>query len=80
MEKRVQYGRPRPQETIDRDKMILRLLGEGPKSRNRLIQDTGLKPSLVWLSLDRLRRAGEIKLCQGIGERVWTSNVNKPCP
>lgn len=39
-----------------------------------------ISPSQVWLSLDRLRKEGRVKLCQGIGERVWTSAVDKPCP
>jgi len=81
----VYRGRPRPEETVRRDIRVLDILQSGPMSRNRIwerlnIGGDPVSPSQVWLSLDRLRREGKVKLCQGIGERVWTSMVDQPCP
>lgn len=81
----VPRGRPRPEETIRRDELVLSILKGQPMSRNRLWEKLSTEgdlasPSQVWLSLDRLRKEGRVKLCQGIGERVWTSNVDEPCP
>lgn len=73
-------GRPRPEETIRRDERILALVRQKPMSRNQICEKTRLSGSLVWLSLNRLRLAGEVKLCQGIGERVWTADTGSPCP
>lgn len=83
-EERVFRGRPRPEETIKRDERVLSLLREQPMSRNRIWEklslEESLSPSQVWLSLDRLRREGKVKLCQGIGERVWSCKIDEPCP
>lgn len=83
-EKTAVRGRPRPEETIRRDERVLSLLKTQPMSRNRIWEKLSLEeplsPSQVWLSLDRLRREGKVKLCQGIGERVWSCDVDKPCP
>lgn len=84
-EKTAPRGRPRPEETIRRDEHVLRILRSGAMSRNRLWEKLSaegdlVSPSQVWLSLDRLRRDGRVKLCQGIGERVWTCKIDEPCP
>jgi len=77
-------GRPRPEETIRRDERVLKILSAGPLSRNTLWEKLNeaetVSASQVWLSLDRLRREGRVKLCQGIGQRVWSSRVDEPCP
>lgn len=74
-------GRPRPQETIDRDRRVLAYLEqEGPQTRNRLAEALGEEKSKVWLALDRLRREGKVQLCDGGSEVVWTSRVGVPCP
>lgn len=84
LDEEVIRGRPRPEETIRRDELVLSFLRDQPLSRNRvwekLSETETVSPSQVWLSLDRLRRAGKVKLCQGIGERVWSSRVDEPCP
>lgn len=84
-EKEALRGRPRPEETIRRDERVLSLLKEQSMSRNRLWEKLSaegdlVSPSQVWLSLDRLRKEGKVKLCQGIGERVWSREVDEPCP
>jgi len=76
----VKLGRPRPIETIERDRNILTLLRDGPLSRNQICERTNLPGMKVWLSLDRLRKTGQVKLCQGIGERIWTVDVDNHCP
>lgn len=76
-------GRPRPEETIRRDKAVLASLKQhGPQTRNALADRLGEGKSKVWLSLDRLRRDGLVRLCgpQGGPDAVWTSEVAKPCP
>lgn len=75
-------GRPRPQEAIERDAMILSCLKDnGPQTRNTLRDGLGLSDSITYLSLSRLRRQGLVKLCQGAaGDRQWSADVNGPCP
>lgn len=83
-EKEALRGRPRPEETIRRDERVLSLLRGQSMSRNRiwekLSETETVSPSQVWLSLDRLRKEGKVKLCQGIGERVWSCRIDEPCP
>jgi hypothetical protein len=74
-------GRPRPEEAIQRDASVLKLLKSGPLTRNQLRDATGLTGTIVYLSLSRLRREGKVKLCQGTaGNRVWSTDVSGPCP
>lgn len=72
-------GRPRPQETIDRDRRILAYLRqEGPQTRNALAEALDEEKSKVWLSLNRLRRDGLVQFCDASG--IWTTEVSVPCP
>ena len=67
-------GRPRSPETIERDDRVLKLLtADGPATREMLVERmNGVKPSLVYLALWRLRRAGHVERVTGDGERhVW---------
>ena len=77
-------GRPRPQETIDRDNRILEhLRANGAQTRNALADALNEPRTKVWLSLDRLRKDGLVRKCTSSGEgseMVWTSEVNQPCP
>jgi DNA-binding MarR family transcriptional regulator len=74
-------GRPRPLAAIERDAMLLALLRKGPKTRNQICKETGLATSIVYLSLDRLRKRDKVKLCQGpAAERLWSVDVDSPCP
>lgn len=80
----VSRGRPRPTETIHRDKRVMDLLSSQPLSRNELWEhlsnEEPISPSQVWLSLNRLRKIGQIKKCAGAGEYVWTAQLDLPCP
>lgn len=76
-------GRPRPQESIDRDNAILAYLKEnGPQTRNGLAMALLIDKTKTYLALDRLRRAGLVQLCGAKGgpDALWTSDVSKPCP
>lgn len=76
-------GRPRPQETIDRDNAVLAHLRlNGPLTRNQIAESLGEDKGKVWLALDRLRRGGLVTLCgaQGGPDATWTTEVNVPCP
>lgn len=81
-EKKVR-GRPRPQETIDRDAAVLALLRSGEAmSRNRIAEALGEEKVKVWLSLDRLRRKRLVRTCartSGPG-LLWSAEVDRPCP
>lgn len=76
-------GRPRPQETIERDRKILKVLRDsGPRSRNQLAEELGEEKVKVWLALDRLRRDGLVRTCaktSGAG-LLWSAEVDRPCP
>lgn len=60
-------GRPRPQDVLQRDDRTLELLREGPKTRNELAEALGVKPDTAYLSLYRLRRAGQVEKIHGEG-------------
>lgn len=80
-ESRRSRGRPRPEEAIERDTSVLALLKKGPLTRNELRDGLGLTDSITYLSLARLRREGLVKLCQGpAAERLWSVDVDGPCP
>lgn len=81
-QKRRPRGRPRPQETIERDRRVLeQLRAHGPQSRNDLADALGESRSLVWLSLNRLRNDGLVAICTATeNAAVWTVEVDAPCP
>jgi len=56
-------GRPRPQETINRDRQAARLLLNGAKTRNELRTALGgdTKESQAYLALCRLRDVGYVE-------------------
>lgn len=76
-------GRPRPPETVERDEKILALLTyHGPRTRNGIAIELGIPVTKVYLSLDRLRRDGKVRICAdtaGPGS-VWSADVGTPCP
>jgi uncharacterized membrane protein len=77
-------GRPRPQETIERDNKILKYLREnGARTRNDLAEVLGEERSKVWLALDRLRSQGLVRMCASASpgpDMLWTAEVDTPCP
>ena len=67
-------GRPRPAETIERDRAILDLLKDHPDglTRNAIAEAMGIEKVKAYLSLDRLRK-------QGLAEKTKpeTSNADR---
>jgi hypothetical protein len=50
-------GRPRPDATIERDKIVYeQIRNGGPQTRKQIVEATGLKGNEVYLSLYRLNR------------------------
>lgn len=68
-------GRPRPQSTIDRDQQVLQALADGGKTREDLVTATGLGKNQVYLSLYRLRVAGQVERTRDGGKHLWKSTV-----
>lgn len=65
-------GRPRAQETIERDDAVRTALGEGPLTKDQLVEKLSLKPELVYLSLWRLRKTGQVEKVSTDGSRhLW---------
>lgn len=76
-------GRPRPPETIARDRAILEYLKRnGATTRNTLAEALGLGKTITYLALNRLRLEGTVRLCGPAGgpDAVWTTEVEAPCP
>ena len=76
-------GRPRPEETINRDAAVLAHLQlHGPQSRNQLAESLGLSLTITYLSLDRLRRDGKVRTCADTAgpTTIWSADVGAPCP
>lgn len=69
---RPRRGRPRSQETIQRDDVIATALNEGPLTKDKLVEKLGLKPEHVYLSLWRLRKAGKVvKVSDDSSRHLW---------
>jgi predicted transcriptional regulator len=72
-------GRPRPQDTIERDeKVYAALLASGkPATRDQIAEMSGIKPSFAYLSLIRLRDAGAVRRStaedEGAGSHAWVA-------
>lgn len=76
-------GRPRPQETIKRDEAVLAYLRDhGPQTRNDLSAALLLPKVATYLTLNRLRDQGLVRICaaQGGPNVLWTTEVSAPCP
>jgi Mn-dependent DtxR family transcriptional regulator len=56
-------GRPRPQETIQRDDRLVRVLEEAPDSMTKyeLAEALEVSPSVVYLALRRLKADGRVR-------------------
>jgi Mn-dependent DtxR family transcriptional regulator len=66
-------GRPRPAATVERDELIFRTLHEqGPTGRQSLADMFGVNPNIVYLSLNRLRRAGRVEKVRQSKLHLWT--------
>lgn len=60
-EAKTRRGRPRPQEVMQRDERVRELLASGPKTRNELATALSVDPNTAYLSIFRLRRAGQVE-------------------
>jgi hypothetical protein len=65
-------GRPRAQDTIDRDKLIYDLVSRTGVTRNYIIGETGYTPKLVYLSLNRLKRQGRVAVRRKGSLYIWS--------
>lgn len=66
-------GRPRSQETLVRDAQVLKALGEGPRTKEQLVDELGIAPQLVYLSLWRLKRDQRVeKTSDGVARHTWS--------
>lgn len=65
-------GRPRSQETIERDARVLKALDQGPLTKEQLVDELGLAPQLVYLSLWRLKRDQRVeRASDGAARHTW---------
>jgi hypothetical protein len=65
-------GRPRSQETIERDARVLGALAAGPLTKEQLVEQLGLAPQLVYLSLWRLKRDQRVeRTSDGVARHTW---------
>lgn len=73
----------RPPNVVERDKAVSDLLRErGPMTRNAIVEELGFSKQLTYLSLDRLRKAGQAKRCfsEESNYPLWSVAVTEPCP
>jgi predicted transcriptional regulator len=75
-DERRSHGRPRPEETIQRDRAILdRLQQEGPQTTGQLAGALGIRESLVEVALGRLHDAREAhrrrEIHEGAFQTFW---------
>lgn len=76
-EERKGRGRPRPESTIERDEAVfLALHNNGPTSRAQLTEWFGVNQNIVYLSLNRLRRAGRIETVRQGKRHLWAVAAN----
>lgn len=64
-------GRPRPEETKQRDEQVLSALTE-PLTRASLATKIDMAPNDVYLSLWRLRRDGKVQRTRDGGSHLWS--------
>lgn len=72
-------GRPRPNETVERDEQVFAALTE-PKTRETLATELSLESKRVYLSLYRLRRDGRIVGARVDGAHKWSRVEGEPAP
>lgn len=64
-------GRPRPDNTVQRDEQVFEQLSE-PRTRGQLAEMTGLDARAVYLSLHRLRTTNRIQRTREGAQHVWS--------
>lgn len=71
-------GRPRPQDTIARDNQVTSTLQQAvaPLTRNDIASALGITSEAAYLSLHRLRQAGQVKRSRREdGQHVWQATT-----
>jgi predicted ArsR family transcriptional regulator len=62
-------GRPRPQDTINRDEKVYQLLSnKGPLTRTQIAEELGVTPGIAYMSLFRLKKEGYVERGPGTKE------------
>lgn len=64
-------GRPRPETTIERDKLTLALLEQGPVTKTQLAAHLEVKDSEAYLSLHRLKKDGVARRVRNGSAHTW---------
>ena len=64
-------GRPRPEATIERDKLTLALLEQGPVTKTQLATHLEVKDSEAYLSLHRLKKDGIARRVRNGSAHTW---------
>lgn len=72
-------GRPRPQETQERDRRVFDHL-IGGKTVEAIATELGLERKLAYLSLYRLRREGLVQRARENGAHIWAKTVPAEAP
>jgi predicted Rossmann fold nucleotide-binding protein DprA/Smf involved in DNA uptake len=64
-------GRPRPNETVERDERVLTAIGEQSLTRDELATALSLSPAQTYLSLHRLRSDGKVERTRDGSQHRW---------
>lgn len=68
-------GRPRPQDTINRDEQVFQLLAnKGPLTRTQIAEELGIETGIAYMSLFRLKRDGFVE--RGVGSKDDSTKAN----
>jgi hypothetical protein len=73
-------GRPRPEVTIERDAVVLKVLEAAPSTKVQVAVETGFKENEVYLSLHRLQKTGKIKRVRDGGSHMWEVTSSEDAP
>jgi site-specific DNA-cytosine methylase len=68
---KISKGRPRPNETVERDDKVYAALATQGLTRAAIAASTGLSPNLVYLSLWRLKRDLRVEPVRHEGAQLW---------
>lgn len=75
VENTARRGRPRPSEAIDRDNLVLSAI-RGAMTRDQIASIIEIKPSLVYLSLLRLRKTGQVTHTRNGATHLWSISTD----
>ncbi len=72
----IKRGRPRPQITIDRDALVLAALSDEPRSREDLATEFAVNINIMYLTLRRLRDAGQVDTYRHGNRHLWMRHTH----